>query len=387
MFSFFRPKSELCALFEIGSSSVGAALARMTPGKGTEILYTFREGMPRRERVEPKRLMADMRDALSRASARLAKEAVARERASAGKDFLVKHVAYSLSSPWAVARSKTVSIGRKEPFALTPEMVDAAVDLEVRAIEKELGGALSVIERRVVDVSLDGKPAADPYGKKASNVDVSFFASLAPKAVLDAVAEVSMSAHHPKDLRAFSFPLVAFSTVRDALHDKDAFAALDVGGEVSDLVAAKSGHLLEAASFPFGRHHLVRKVAQALGASFAEAESLVRLRFDGHGHGEDPALEAALRDASSEYAKALRAAIDRVSSEGSAPTDVALLAEGDVSKFFRDAVREAGLSATLFRADELRPAVTFAPRAEKDVSLAMVAAFAARTTGFDGARS
>jgi hypothetical protein len=74
-----------------------------------------------------------------------------------------------------------------------------------------------------------------------------------------------------------SFPLTAFTALRDIFHELDEFLLLDVSGEVTDLSLVKNNVLLETMSFPKGSNFGTRRLAEDLNVSMDEANSSLRM--------------------------------------------------------------------------------------------------------------
>ena len=395
MFSFFGPKSELGIVFHIGSSSVGAGLIRLKKGDVPHVIYSLREDIPYRENVEADKFLSEMIEALKRVNSRMAKDGLSHLKFTEFGSLKIKRVFYVFASPWSVTQTKIASIRKPEPFVLTKEMVNAVIDEQEKIFEKETLGKeelidkLQAIEKRVIQVKLNGYEVSDPYGREATTADISLFVSIIPKAVVSKVFDVSMTTYHPKDTSVFSFPLASFSTLRDVFHTENDFIFLDVGGELSDISIIKDGLILETASFPLGRNFLLRKLAKTLSKSSEEAASLIKLYHEG---GAETSLEEKLKpimlEASEEWLGALGSVLSKMSVRSSLPTNMFAVINNDFVPFFMKALRservsefsmvDVPLTVTLVNYDKLKAAVLFGKHADKDPFIAILAAFAGR---------
>jgi hypothetical protein len=383
--SFFSPQTELGVVFHIGSSSVGAGLVRFSKREAPQVIFTARELIPYQENVDPERLLSDMVAALKRVNDRIAREGAPHLKFTEFGSLSARRVMYVFSSPWSITQTKIVSVSEAEPFTLSREQVDKIVATHEKMFEAELVGgskaaeALSVIERRVVQIKLNGYEVAEPYGKTANSAEISLFMSLVPRTVLDRVRDVSLVTYHPRDTKAYSMPLATFSTIRDAFHGVNDFLFIDVGGELTDVAVVKGGLMLESASLPFGRNFVVRKAAKALATTPEQAVSLIRASEEGHA---DPSvadkLAPVLSQAAEEWMGALETALGKLSDTTSLPTDLYAVIGNDLVPFFMKTLSDGELSVTLVNPDKLRASVSFGKHAEKDPFIAIIAAFAAR---------
>ncbi|MFA6158853.1 MAG: hypothetical protein WC763_04525 [Candidatus Paceibacterota bacterium] len=398
MFSFGKPRVELGVVFDIGSSSVGAALALFEKGIPSRVVYDVREPISLQEKPEPGRFFDDMLSALGRVNAIVLKDGLATLSAADRSSLSIRHVAYIFSSPWSVSQTKTVTINKYDAFTFTRAMVNEIIEDSEKIFAKsiredglsDLPGGLSIIEKRVIHIALNGYQVPEPYGKKTRRADMSFFMSFAPKAVIDRISEVSMSTFHPRDTKIFSAPLVAFSVIRDSFHNTDDFVFLDVGGEISEVSVIKGGLILETISFPTGFRSLVRSVAADFFVTYTEAESLINL--DASGHGDDSVRERlvpAVDRAAQAWSDAFHKALSGLSTRMSMPRELFASADSDLVRFLVGAIKDERVSqfgvaevpffVTLLSPDKLKDLVVFAPTAQKDMSIALAVGFIGRS--------
>ncbi|HEU5114737.1 MAG TPA: hypothetical protein VFT82_03150 [Candidatus Paceibacterota bacterium] len=402
MFSLFGKKAELGIVYHIGTASVGAGLVRFHAGNLPHVVYSLREPIPYQENVDPERFLASMIEALKVINARLAKDGLAHLKFTEFGTLAVKRVFYVFSSPWAVTETKVATIKEKESFTFTRDRVDRIIEAEEKAFEKEMAGGdesalkgLRAIERHVIDIRLNGYEVADPYGKKARFADVTFLTSLVPEALLEKISDISVKTYHPRDTRSYSFVLASFSVIRDVFHEEKDFIFLDIGSEISDVTVVKNGLIASTASFPLGRHFIVRKVKKALGATAAEAASLIRAyEADAADKATAEKLKPILDAAAEEWAGGFRTVVSKAGGAISLPTKIFVVVSTDIVELFMRALRsekvtelgafDAPLSAILVHPGKLKGAVAFGKHAEPDPLVAIAAAFAGRVYESNG---
>jgi hypothetical protein len=373
MFSF---KNESALVFHIGSASVGAGLVQLEQGQPPRIIYSLREPIPYRDSVTADRFVADMLSALKQVNTRIAKEAP--------RGFSAKHVFYVFSSPWIATQTKIVSMKEVKPFKLTRRHVQRIVDSQTKAAP-----GLQLLEKRVIDIRLNGYQIPDPYGKKATNADISLFMSFIPKTLLDSVMEISARTFHPKDTRVSSFTLASFLLIRETFpHDND-FIFLDIGGELSDIAIVKEGLILETASFPMGRYFLTRKIQKDLDVSAEEAVSLIRVYEDGLADENLIAgLKPILDGAAAEWVKGFRVSLSKLGKGMTWPMKIFLTIHSDFNKFFvrvlsaehisKLGVAEVAMSIVPLNEEAIKASVSFSDDALRDSFIAISSALAGK---------
>ena len=385
-------------MFDIGSSSVGAGLVKFKKNRIPEIIYTARESIPFQEVINPQRFFSDMIKTLSIVNSNILKEGILHLKFTRYGGLKIKHVFYAFSSPWSVSQTKIMTLEKSKPEVVTKEMINRIVDKEEKDFESgvvepsripDFKEKLAVVERRIMQIRLNGYETPDPYGKSARTIDISFFLSLVPKMVLDETMDISVNTYHPKDTKVASSSLVAFSTIRDVLHNKEDFILLDIGGEISDVSVVKNNLILETASFPMGRNFLTRRVSRTLSVSQEEAVSLLRLLFENHAdQSVVNRLQPAIETASKEWVEALHTVLTKISGNLSLPQDLFVIINNEFTSFFMKAIHKERITqwdvidvpfrVTLVNHDHLKKFVAFSKTAIKDPKIALESIFAAK---------
>lgn len=396
MFSFFSSKkTDLGIIFDIGTSSVGAALVKFDLGKAPHIVFTVREMMTFQENVDPIKLFGFMLDALVRTNTLIARDGVAHLKFTEHGALYVRKVFFIFSSPWAASETKIIALHKEEPFMVTSELVRELLDKEEELFEKNLTTSgnlkefkdkLSVVGKEVIQTKLNGYDSPDPYGKLAKTLDLAFSISVIPKEVLEKAEEVTHRSYHLKEVRSFPFSLVAFSTLRDLLKKDEDFIFLDIAGELVDITVVKNGVIVENSNFPLGRNFVYRKVSDALKEPYEVGASLLRAHFDGH---IDSAVSQTILDILDsiriEWLRYFDTALTDISTRVTLPTKVCLIADNEFLAFFKKAIEDEqftqfgikGLTFTVHIIDHgfIGEHATFSKGCYRDAFLALEAVF------------
>ena len=370
----FKKRPEFDVVYHVGTSSVGVGVVELTQDALPKVVRSVRESIPYREDVVSERFVTDMLDTLKRTNERLVKNL---------GPIHIKHAYYIFSSPWVATQTKTVTIKEKKPFTLTKGLVEKTV---ASYGPKEIDNKLSILEKKVVDIKLNGYPLADPYGKKATTADISIFLSYIPKDLFKKVVDMAHSTYHAKDTKAFSCALASFSAIRDSFHEENDFMFLDIGGELSDLTIVKGGLIIETGSFPLGGHFLIRALKTALSISTEEAVSLARIYEEGTvEHSFEQKLKPVMDQTSIDWARRFHVALTKISNGTILPMKLFVVIHNDFENFFTRALGEGltsisetsmvPMSVTFVAPDALKSSVVFDSSVEKDPFIAIVSAF------------
>jgi hypothetical protein len=349
---------------------VGGALISLQKGKPSKLLYAVREFFPLRDLSHPERLLGDMLSALRKVDERISKKGMSP----------ISHVFHIFSSPWIATQTKTVSIERSTEFLLSDRMMKKVLNDSATPIANKLVN----VEKRVVQVKLDGREVSNIYKTPVRKVEVALFKSFMPKDVVNKVFDVSRRSFHAKDSRICSFPLASYGVVRDVFHETHDFIFLDVGSELSEISLIRKGVILESASFPIGSNFVIRRVAKDLGTSIAETASIMRTYFDDHmDDSTGRRLNRIIPLVGTEWTDAFKNALSRLSPGALFPNDLFYLINSDISGFFVRELQKARnskgpFSLTRVSHDTLKSVVSVDKGADRDPFLALAAAFANR---------
>jgi len=195
------------------------------------------------------------------------------------------------SAPWYTCETKTVKVEHESPIVVTAELLDKILKDEMEKFATEtqdrarskITQNLQVIEKRVISTRLNGYESSNPFGKKATRVELTFFVSLVSAHVLSAIQKVIDSHFHISQAEMSTFPLAAFTVFTGSLPKLKDFLIVDVRGEVTDLTLVQDGILMDNVSFSQSKNSLVRSVSDNLQQSFHGALSSLKIVLRNHG--------------------------------------------------------------------------------------------------------
>lgn len=356
MFPLFSRKhrhttNEVALIFDIGSGNVGAALALLSNSHKPILLATERAALSSQGELRAKRLQPLMLRALSEAVLSLLAEGIPRAGLSARR-LKITDAFYILAAPWCSPSAKTLSLAQKEPLRITEEVISELVRHEDGHDAEVPDGAASTkrrpvetskrFERLFLSARLNGYETGAPLGKEARSAAFSFFESRAPSSLLRAIADTVAHFVHPRRVRFHSFALASFSALHELFPDAGDFLFADIGGEITEVLVVKQKKILNALSFPSGRNHLIRAIADATGSAPGAAHGLLALAREKQLHeGERKSATDALTAFCGNWRARLLQTISSFSSALPVPPTVFLSADEDCADFFAECIKGA----------------------------------------------
>lgn len=276
----FNSSREHDLIFCVGSDRVSGAVAEFRVGTKPRITHAYESRFPIKDAATGNALLSTAMTALHKTAGELTK--------SGKKQIGVACVI--LASPWFSSFSQSFCVEKDEEVVVSEKFLDELADRQVNAtVKKNARNNLTIIEKAISDIKLNGYRTSVPYLKSAKTVEISVYASSAPMEMQQRIESEIYKVIHPASVVFHTLPFFAWNTVARLLSPNDDFFLIDVGGEISDVLISRRGAISTLASFPVGTNHLVRKIATHFETSPALAESIINLCANG-------AAETGLKD-------------------------------------------------------------------------------------------
>lgn len=132
---------------------------------------------------------------------------------------------------------------------------------------------VKLINAAIVDVRIDGYRVTNPIGFQGKDVSISVFNAYAPMIHLGALQTIADELKLDLlSIAAEPYAVARSMGIDDALDFSAVF--VDIGGGTTDIAVVRNGGLEGTKMFALGGRAFTKRLAQELGISFEEAESL-----------------------------------------------------------------------------------------------------------------
>ena len=345
----FSKKAEMEAgvTIDIGSKSVGGAIFMIGAVKPT-LLYTTREKLPFMKTLTEKNLSTALYKALDLVTLQLEKYCIEHLRGTQ-KRYRVAYVDVVISSPWNASETKTLSVKFKDATIVTEVMIRELLSKEETAFEERYGSDSegvpmhSVLERKILEIRLNGYPTARPYGKKVGALEIRMLTSIMMSGTLEKIKRTISNRFPESQPRFHTFLAVAFTSTRDLFPEIENFLVVQVGGEVSDIAIMKRGSITEIASTPSGHNSLLRAFGKICSDHpNCTLEGLLKIHREvGIQTTDQKEVEAAILETKRLWLEHFNFALFNFFEETFLPKVVFLFEERPYTSLFEDFLREA----------------------------------------------
>lgn len=387
MFSLFKKKEEeIVAVFDIGNGSIGGALVKFSKSDHPIVLYSHREPLTYAPHPTPKHLLGSMVKLLKSVSSHLVKDGLMHIKTSPFGGHKLRDAYCVFASPWYVSQTKIVKSENDTPVAVTKETINELVRKEQEEFNKALkegkyeqlfGPDAQLLEKKVINVRLNGYDIEDPIGKRARELELTLFSSFMSKDILAKVEDILHQAFSVRAIHHYSYALASWGGSKILFPDIHDYFFVDVSGETTDISLVVRDVLVETMSFPMGRSTLLRKVVKDLKVTPDVALSFLSIKHEGSiEKGFKEKLDAILAPVAEDWHDQLVLSIKTFQKIYALPRSVLVTADSDTAPFFMDALSK-GLSVelnipqnifapTFISADKVQPYLYELPNTEHD---------------------
>ncbi|KKU70421.1 MAG: Cell division protein FtsA [Parcubacteria group bacterium GW2011_GWA2_47_21] len=354
-FSIFKKDTRWpVIIFDVGSGSVGAAVAVINGLKKPAVLYSTREILPVRTEINADKLLSSKRSALKSAMEKIIKT---------GLPLFSKNnlnisrvpVFVTFSAPWYLSRPVAIKINKPKPFIINADLISSIIktakeDL-LGEIKQKKGTApvVSIIEEKIVQVRLAGYKTDNFFMRQTNDFSAVLFITAIPTSVAKECKRLLGPISHPESFHLHSFGLSYYSVVKDLFPQSSDYILMDVTGEATDLALVEDGALTETLSFPYGRNTLIREISARLKISPEVARSLLQIHYQGKIEQKSSLkFEESVAAAGDKWQTVWRESLDALSDKAILPKRVYLTADGEDSRFFSELIQKEPCDRSTF---------------------------------------
>lgn len=270
-FKTSKKQEEIVAIFDIGSGSVGGSMIIASSKSAPTVVSSVRHNLKLKEEIKGEEVLKDMIFTLKRVASQIQKESS-----------LVPDKVYAvLSSPWSFTELKDIKRSSSTNFKITKKFVSDLISDEISDIKKKNTVLDLIVDKRIVDIKVNGYETENPYGKDARELAVKLFLSVSSKAIIEAIEDAIMNTYH-RNIKFTSQMFSDFMVVRDIFDNLNDFIVLNIDEESTEVSIMQNDNLLYSSSFPYGKNTLIRKISKNIGRTTLETKSLLATYYSGH---------------------------------------------------------------------------------------------------------
>jgi hypothetical protein len=298
---------------------------------GPYVVATVREDISFQDALSSARFLASMLTAL---------EHVLHEMQEKIKDKgIPAHIFCTLSSPWFILKTRHLHITRENPFEVTEESLEGFFEEDVTLLKQELNETLpsndiAIIEKRIIQIRLNGYEIKNPYGKTTDKMELTATVSVSSERVIQNIKRKIGQFFHTTSLSFGVFPLAAFSAIRDIFPEEQNFLFIDITGEATDVSLVNHDLILGTISFSYGKNFFIREISSTFHTVHEEAATLFKMFLVGTLDDlKRTKIEAVLLRTQNEWLGRFDKTLQALSVNGALPSKIFFTADTEMADF------------------------------------------------------
>ncbi|MEI8339844.1 MAG: hypothetical protein WCF94_04265 [bacterium] len=353
LFSFLKTSQEEFAIvLEIGSGSIGGTLVRFSHKTKPEIFYGTRQQISFQRELSSDELTKQMVVTLDKVCSLIQKEGLTRFSSGQYHNFKITKVYVILSSPWCLTQTKIVDYNPGQEFFTDKKFLnklykdqEALVLAESQKSLNNIAQGIKIIENSTIQIRLNGYQVVDILNRRAKTLTLATLVTAAPEEILNKITETTRKHFSLSGVGYYSFGLTSFTVARDFYPEKESFIFMDLSSELTELSMVRDEVLMAGTTFPLGRNHFVRHLAEGLSVSVEEAFSLLNIYHSNNLDAEfTKKVESILDQAMVVWSKAMSETLERLSKEIYIPRTIFKVTNDDFGYYFAKKLSEVTFS-------------------------------------------
>ncbi len=351
--SFGKKQEQVSLVVDVGNSTVTSSLVLFSGNDLPVFLYTVTDSLAVGDKADASRLLESFRTTLDIQLANLTKNGFTNKYWN-DNEKVVRSAIVSFSSPWFMLKTKHLVITNEKDFVVTQAFIDDVMEKEESLFVSELfettKSEFHIVEKNIIHTKINGYTLNSPIGKKTKNLDAYLCMSAMDHGIVDTTYNsVLRSLHIPKEnIAIHTFPVVAFSVIRDLFNASGNFLIMDVTGDMSDITLVQDSVILQTVSMPSGRNFILRQISKTFGVSIEIAESMLHLysteKIDDV---ESQKIHDLMAQIESEWAIYFENSLLELSPTLNLPGNFYLMTQKDVSEIYESFLKVSKVDATV----------------------------------------
>ncbi|QSH39579.1 hypothetical protein JXR01_01025 [Candidatus Kaiserbacteria bacterium] len=325
-------KKTYSLVFDIGSATVGVAIARYSKGKPIHILFTHRELIQYGETQGATALGNYLADTIEKAGSK------ALEALGTLGDRDISYSLYAFAhAPWAHTRAQHVEGNLQSEVPITKELLQQFMAKKM-PVSKVQGR--TQLERHITKITLNGYPTLDPYGKKATHIAITALESDVSDVVHNSISNAFQNVfpNHRVSLDSFLF---AATHLREFFEKSDTYTMMDISGEYTSLSIIRDDTIAASTWAGFGTEYLIRSLLTGEKTDRQSVVSELAMYIDNTcTPSQCRKIETALVSTEQEWVKAFGDACATLSKHSRIPTRVYISVDTRYGKWFKTVIEK-----------------------------------------------
>ena len=350
--SFGKKEKQVSLVVDVGNSTITCALVLFNEKELPVFLYISTENIVLNDVPQASRLIDSMISKLDSQLINITKRGFTHKYWS-NNSKNIESAIISFSSPWFISKTKHINIANENDFIISEKFLDNVIDKEEVSFVNELtantNDTFEIVEKNIIHTKINGYSLTNPIGKKTKNIDAFVCLSAMDRGIVEKVYDsILRYGHiHKEKIAIHTFPLVAFSVIRDFFSGVNDFLIMDITGDMTDMTLVQDSVIMQTTTMPSGRNFILRQISKAFDVPIEIAESLLHLyNSEIIDDSQKVKMQEVITQVEKEWAIYFENSLLEISPTLSLPENLYLMASSDVTPIYNSFLQLSKVDAT-----------------------------------------
>lgn len=272
-----KNKEGINLIIDLSSGSVGGALVDFSEEK-PKIITNQRLYLPLNHSINREFWEKSIFEKLEELLENLTKEGANKFHLDQEKfgERKIKKTFCVVSAPWSSSSIEKFGKTEKEPFLVTLKSIQEMAEKQSRGESQE---NFMPIERRIVQVKLNGYLTENPLNKKTRKIELTAFEGRIDKKIIGNLERV-ISRKIQSEIIFHTHTLAVFSILEKIFPESKNYLISEITGEATELTLVEDGMIKKTISIPKGKNFFLRAVSEKFRVNPEVALSFLRLYYE-----------------------------------------------------------------------------------------------------------
>lgn len=267
-----KPQTKLFLICDIGSTRAAAAVVLFSVDRKPKIIHQIEIKVPIQETPDKSQLQESILRALGETLKRLSLELGLKEDFKNLLDRKITQAYVFFSASWHISSLREVKLNNPKNILLDRKLIDQILEKQEKDFKETVfTGRLKftfekefkVIERNFLRIMLNGYETADPYMKRAKDVNFLVFLSAVPFAILNKIDDLIHNNFHVEKIDNRTLIYSSLWTLRNLFPSEEDLLLINVSGETTE-IAIESQECSVIESFGVAQNEFIRMLMSGL---------------------------------------------------------------------------------------------------------------------------
>jgi hypothetical protein len=339
-----NPKKEISLILDIRSSSIGVAFVAFEKDKIPVILHSYRKYVFFNDPPETVKFIDTMFALLKQIMDKMIYTELPVFASKSGETLTIKKVYTFFTSPWY--RSFVYNVHKD--FDKETKFSDSLIEeiLKTNSEYKQDLDNFVEVEKKILNIKMNGYDVDEPLNKKTRNLDASLFSSFMSSDTVHDIENIIHKYIKGAPIYHYSHFGAIYSITSNVLREIEDYVLFDVNGELTDVFLVEDKATISHKIVSIGKNYFVRAIKKTCNLDYHSALSHIRMVSDGVL--DDSCTSLVMSTLDSIENTWIDKTKEKIEDLSRAPGVIVVFCDSDISQIFKNMLEKTKTSQALW---------------------------------------